>query len=84
MSIGISGCLGGGGGRIGSSYTGNLCLDCLGGDLPHKNGMAVGVVSGVEDTICQGAGLGCGSGVVCNFGLVIFLLAPAHSSSFPR
>ena len=45
MPTGISSGLGGGGGRIGALYTGNLYnlyIDCLGWSLLPKGGMAVG------------------------------------------
>ena len=51
MSIGISGGLDRGGGRVGSLHTGNLYQDCLGGALLPKDGMALGRGSGLQDTI---------------------------------
>ena len=80
MSIDISAGLGGEGGRIGSSYTCNLYLDCLGGDLSPKCGMAVGGGSGLQGIIGGDAGLGRGIG--CNFGPKVFLLAPALPCPF--
>ena len=44
--------------------------------------MAVGGDSGLQGTIGGGAGLCCGCGEGCNFGLVIFLLAPALPCPF--
>ena len=82
VSIGLSGGLSGGGGIRESLHTGNLCLDCLGGALPHKDGMAVGRGSGLQRTIGGSAGLGCSYGVDCNFGLIVFLLAPALPHPF--
>ena len=47
----ISGGLGRGVGRIGSLQTDNIYLDCLGGDLPSKGGMAVG--EGISHSSCN-------------------------------
>ena len=62
---------------MGSLHTGNVYLDHLEGDLPHKGGMdIVSIVtggSGIEDTVGGGVCLGCG----CGLGPVIFLLATA-------
>ena len=41
VSFGLSGGLGGDGGIIGCLHTGTLYLDCLGGGLLPKGGMAV-------------------------------------------
>ena len=38
--------------------------------------------SGIEGTVDRGAGLGCDFGIVCNLGLVIFLLTTALSYAF--
>ena len=67
MSIGISGGLGGGGGRMGYLHTGNLFLDFLRGFLPTKDGMVGGGGSGLQGNIGGGEGLGCGCAIGCNF-----------------
>ena len=61
---------------------GKLYLDCLGGGLPPKGGMAVGGGSSLQGAIGRGAGLGCGSSKGYNFGLIISLLSPAFPCPF--
>ena len=41
------------------------------------DGMTVGGGSGLQGTMGGGTGLGCGCGISCNFGLLVFHLAPA-------
>ena len=78
MPIDVLGGLGRSSNIIGSLYTGNLYLECLGGDLLPKDFMGVGIIviaaSGIKGTVGGSVGLGCGCGVGCNLGPVIFLL----------
>ena len=54
--------------------------------LPPKDGMDVGSTliegSGIEGTIVGSVGLGCGYGINCDLGPVIFLLASSVPFSF--
>ena len=83
VSIGLSGGLGGGGGRIGSLHTGNLYLEDLWG-LPAKDSLAVGGGSGLLGSIGGCAGLGYGCGIICNFGLISLPSSTCSSLFFSR
>ena len=81
MSLGMSGGLGGSGGRIKSIHTSNLCLDTT-----FKSGMDVGGIvignSGIKGAAGGNVGLGCGCDIGCHLGTVIFLLAPTFLCPF--
>ena len=76
MCIGLLGGLGGRDRRIGLLCTVDLYLDFLGGDLPPKDGMAVGGGSDLQGTIDESEGLSCDFGESSNFVSVLSLLAP--------
>ena len=78
-SIGISDSLGGRGGFL---HTGSLYLDCSWRGLSPKDGMVIGGGSGLKGAIGGGAALGSGCSIVWNFGLIVFLLAPALPCPF--